>query len=246
MLAGLGGNAAGNVGVGAEGKFEFRYENGKVKFVSGAMLTYGIGAKAGLVFELDVNKAIELFSHIFRSVEWHKVDSVTLMAFEFYTNITFAKFIAVGKLGEYAFDKAKGFWDWFDNQRKKKEDINESKKQIRINVNNAEELRKSPPETLGHLVLTIMETVEADDFDAIIKILGATESSHELKWILRNAQDEIKISSDSSDSDKGNALEEGIRRVLEFGLNNDSVSDKLEIYNRKIRTILKRNSIYYE
>ncbi|NLW32668.1 MAG: hypothetical protein GXY77_14565, partial [Fibrobacter sp.] len=56
LLAGFGGNAAGNVGIGAEGKFEFRYENGKVKFVSGAMLTYGIGAKAGLVFELDVNK----------------------------------------------------------------------------------------------------------------------------------------------------------------------------------------------
>ncbi|NLW32023.1 MAG: hypothetical protein GXY77_11270, partial [Fibrobacter sp.] len=220
--------------------------NGKVKFVSGAMLTYGIGAKAGLVFELDVNKAIELFSHIFRSVDWHKVDSVTLMAFEFYTNITFAKFIAAGKLGEYAFDKAKDFWGWFKDKRQHSKDINEFKNNIRVNINNAEELKNSPPETLGHLVLTIMETVESDDFDAIIKILEAAESSHELKWILRNAQDKIKISSDSNDNDKGNALEEGIRRVIEFGLNNDSVSDKLEIYNRKIRTILKRNSIYYE
>src|SRR5690554_8194623 len=119
------------------------------------MLTYGIGAKAGLAFELDVNKAIELFSHIFRSVEWHKVDSVTLMAFEFYTNITFAKFIVVGKLGEYAFDKAKGFWDWFKDKRQHSKDINEFKNNIRVNINNAEELRNSPPETLGHLVLKI-------------------------------------------------------------------------------------------
>src|SRR5690606_38526126 len=155
--------------------------------------------------------------HIFRSVDWHKVDSVTLMAFEFYTNITFAKFIVVGKLGEYAFDKAKDFWGWFKDKRQHSKDINEFKKNIRLNINNAEELRNSPPETLGHLVLTIMETVESDDFDAIIKILEAAESSHELKWILRNAQNKIKISSDSSDSDKGNALEEGLRRVLEFG-----------------------------
>jgi len=244
LLAGLGGNAAGNVGVGAEGKFEFRYEDGKVKFVSGAMLTYGIGAKAGLVFELDVNKAIELFSHIFRSVDWHKVDSVTLMAFEFYTNITFAKFIAAGKLGEYAFDKAKDFWGWFKDKRQHSKDINEFKKNIRLNINNAEELRNSPPETLGHLVLTIMETVESDDFDAIIKILEAAESSHELKWILRNAQNKIKISSDSSDSDKGKALQEGIRRVMEFGMEIQDVELKYNLYKNKIGMVLDSYEIY--
>jgi len=177
-------------------------------------------------------------------VDWHKVDSVTLMAFEFYTNITFAKFIAAGKLGEYAFDKAKDFWGWFKDKRQHSKDINEFKKNIRLNINNAEELRNSPPETLGHLVLTIMETVESDDFDAIIKILEAAESSHELKWILRNAQNKIKISSDSSDSDKGKALQEGIRRVMEFGMEIQDVELKYNLYKNKIGMVLDSYEIY--
>ena len=231
------GLSAGTALLGAEGKFEFSYADGKLRFISGLMLTLGIGGKVGLSFEIGVDKAIELFSHLFRSVDWHRVDSVTLLAFEFYANVTFSKFIVAGKIGEYVFEKAKGYWDWFESQKKNHQVLENTKENIRKNVANTDDLKNSPPETMGHLILTLMATTEAEDFDAIIKILEAAETDHELKWVLRNAQDAIPVSSKSTDKEKGDALDEGIKRVGNFGNNLDEystyVNRSMEILNEK-------------
>ena len=237
MLSAIGGTAAGTALLGAEGKFEFSYADGKVRFESGLMLTLGIGGRVGLSFEIGVDKAIELFSHLFRSVDWHRVDAVTLLAFEFYVNVTFANIIAAGKLGEYVFEKAKGYWDWFDDQKMNPEILKQSKTNIRNNIGSVDDLKNSPPETKGHLILTLMATTEEDDFNAIIKILEAAETDHELKWVLRNAQDAIPISTKSTDKEKGDALDEGIKRVGNFGNNLDEYSTYvnrfMEILNEK-------------
>lgn len=154
-LAAVGANAGGSVGVGVEEKFNFSFKDGKVTFVTGVMATLGIGGKAGLVFEIGADKAVELFSHMFRSVDWHRVDSVTLLAFEFYANVAFAQFIAAGKAGKYVFNKVTDFTGWFSDQKQSKLGFSEVKMNIRANVNDTQSLKDSPPETLGHLLLTI-------------------------------------------------------------------------------------------
>ena len=123
-----------------------------------------------------------------------------------------------GVLADKAMLDVGDFGGWLSN----KADIlgsqlTEVKGIIRKNINDAQKLLASPPETLGGQVLkTIMSSVEKDDFNAIIQVLQSAKSDHELKWILRNVPGR-KLTEKSGEAEKGEALLEGLKTILIYG-----------------------------
>ena len=100
---------------------------------------------------------------------------------------------------------------------------------------------QSPPETLGRLIQTIMSTAEEDDFSAIIKILESAQSEHELKWILRN----VVENSGKTDAEKGEAIQEGIRKVLVFGTDSDALKGAQQVFQNTVKDLFDEKSITY-
>ncbi|MDG5816505.1 hypothetical protein QA601_15515 [Chitinispirillales bacterium ANBcel5] len=77
--------------------------------------------------------------------------------------------------------------------------------------------RLSPPETLGRVLKTVMAIPEEGDFETIEKILSSIKCKHQLKWTLRNVQDEYVITHPVSDRNRRLAMEKGKKVILEFG-----------------------------
>ncbi len=216
-LTAIAGTAAGNAGIGAEGKVEFSYSNGKVKFCAGAMLTFGLGGKLGVEYELDAKQAVNLFSHLFESVEWRRVDAVTLAAFEFYLNATFAPIV----LGVRAVEKpvvatATQFGEWLQRKAASAASFADLKATTYLGAADPQLLRVAPPETLGRVLQVLLMEFQPEDFTAILNVLKATQSAHELKWTLRHAQMEIEP---NSEANKEKALKIGIQRLRSHGAN---------------------------
>jgi hypothetical protein len=161
-------------------------------------------------------------AHIFNSVDYHRVVTISDSAFKAFQDFAFAQFVNTEKIAGVLADKAMlevgDFGGWLSN----KADIlgsqlTEVKGIIRKNINDAQKLLSSPPETLGGQVLkTIMSSVEEDDFEAIIQVLQSAKSDHELKWILRNVPGR-KLTEKSGEAEKGEALLEGLKTILIYG-----------------------------
>jgi len=239
-LAGIQTVLAGSAGIGAGLKFKFGYINGKIRFECGATLVVGLGGKAGYAFDIGIDEGFDLFAHILNSVDYHYVHEFVDGAFEAIRDYSFATFKATGKIigstAVRAIDEVRDFTsllgDAIDEQ--KAVIISKTKAIIRSNINDMNKLRNAPPETLGGQVLrTIMATTEPDDFAAIIKVLESAKSAHELKWIIR------RIVASNSKDPNGDVLQEGIRKLQNFGSNLDQYMD----YANKLTRILDENNI---
>jgi hypothetical protein len=100
---------------------------------------------------------------------------------------------------------------------------------IHSRIGERSRLRRTPPEALGRLLSTLMETREAEDFQGIRFILGScarTKESaapispdHKLKWVLRSvsAIPIPEMAGPERDAQKGEALRDGIRILKDFG-----------------------------
>ena len=241
-LAGISAVASGNIGAGVGANFEIEYKNGKFHFECGAMAVVGIGGKGGLAFELGIDETIELFAHLFNSVDFHRIDSVGALVFQVLLNASFAQFIVVGKVTDAILDKTKDFFGWLGDEKKNKDKYRKTKSTIRINLNNPKILKGKLPEALGQLIITIMEVPEEQDFDDILRVLKSADGNqHKLKWILRSVFDS-KLS--VKGGDKGGALDKGIRKLLEFGgyFEEDRKNKKIP-YLQNLFLRLKKNGI---
>ncbi|MDG5816507.1 LysM peptidoglycan-binding domain-containing protein [Chitinispirillales bacterium ANBcel5] len=206
------------LGAGFEAKAVFEYDGEVVSFETGIMATKGIGGKAGIAVEISVDKAIDLFSHLFESVEWHRVGAVASLTFEVFANVMFAKWITVGRVGKGIVDRVSNFGSWLVDRVDSVFGIRETKECIKRNTNQ-DMISHSPPETLGRVLKTVMASPEEDDFKTIEEILSSIKCKHQLKWTLRNVQDEYVITHPVSDRNRRLALEKGIERLLAFGMN---------------------------
>jgi len=210
--------AAGSAGAGAEVKFEVKYDNGKFRIETSVMAVVGIGGKYGGVFELNVDQGVALIAHLFDCVKFHYITAVKSEAFDAYVNVTLGRFLFVGT---FADKYLSGFRTWIQTVSNK--DYKEAKQVVRKNIRDSSKFKDSPPETLGQLLQVIVKVPEVDDFEAILKVLRSADSigdeGHKLKWIIRSFHDPdlSKKSVSIRDQESKTALEEGIRKLMEFG-----------------------------
>ena len=157
-LAEVSAGGEGSLGIGGEVKVSIGYSEGKFKMAASAMLVFGPGAKGSFELSFGVDEGFELLAHLFFSVDYHWIEEVAKEAFEAFVNLAFSRFLpkelqktigALGGMGEFS-QKVLSYV---------RKNIAEIKKTIRTNVQNTENLRKSPPETLGsHVLKTLMTT----------------------------------------------------------------------------------------
>jgi hypothetical protein len=181
-----------SAGAAAEASAVLEYKERKLHIELSARAVAGIGGAVKIECSLGIDEGFALMAHIFNSVDYHRVVTISDSAFKAFQDFAFAQFVNTEKIAGVLADKAMlevgDFGGWLSN----KADIlgsqlTEVKGIIRKNINDAQKLLASPPETLGGQVLkTIMSSVEKDDFNAIIQVLQSAKSDHELKWILRN------------------------------------------------------------
>ncbi len=246
-LAVIAGVAAGNAGLGAGAKLKISYKSGNVRFEMGVMATLGIGGKCGTAFEVGIDEGFELVAHILNSVNYHYVKEIFGNAYGTLRDYSFVCFKEAGEIVgdavEDALEDVKDIGGWLKRQIEIKagQALSDAKSFIRNNINDKDKLKKAFPETLGGMVLkTLMATVEAEDFDAVIKVLKSAKSDHELKCILRNVSDLPKQTSDQ----KGEALQDGIKMLLGFGgyFEEDDELKKVR-YLKDIFNILRNDKI---
>jgi len=235
----------GRAGVGGEVKFEVKYENGKFRIETGIMAVVGIGGKCGGAFELNVNEGVALIAHLFDSVNFHYMKAVANEAFDAYVNTTLERYLFLGAVTEKFL---KGFKLWIKEVSDK--EYKETKQTIRKTIQDSSKFKISPPETLGQLLQTIVKVPEEDDFEAILKVLrsaeGRDDEGHKLKWIIRSFHDPelSKKKEKTGDEESKFALEEGIRKLMEFGKTN-----LLEAYYKRyvsnLKELLNENKITF-
>jgi transcription initiation factor IIF auxiliary subunit len=211
-----------SAGAAAEASAVLEYKEGKLHIELSARAVAGIGGAMKIECSLGIDEGFALMAHIFNSVDYHRVVTISDSAFKAFQDFAFAQFVNTEKIAGVLADKAMlevgDFGGWLSN----KADIlgsqlTEVKGIIRKNINDAQKLLSSPPETLGGQVLkTIMSSVEEDDFEAIIQVLQSAKSDHELKWILRNVPGR-KLTEKSGEAEKGEALLEGLKTILIYG-----------------------------
>ena len=243
-LAGVSASASGNIGAGAGAKFEIEYKAGKFHFECGAMSVIGIGGKGGLAFELGIDEAVELFAHLFNSVDFHRIDSVGALAFQALLNVSFAQFIVVGEVTENILDKTKDFFGWLTRESKNELKFKNTKSTLQKNLSNPKMLKGKLPEALGQLILTIMEVPEERDFDDILTVLKSADGNqHKLKWIIRSVYDP-KLS--VKGGDKGKALDEGMKKLFRFGGYFETQEEKKNtFYINSLITLFNANKIQH-
>jgi len=88
---------------------------------------------------------------------------------------------------------------------------------------------------------------EEDDFEAILKVLrsaeGRDDEGHKLKWIIRSFHDpELSKKKETvREQESKTALEEGIRKLMEF--RKDINDSKYRNYINELKMIINRNGI---
>jgi hypothetical protein len=142
-------------------------------------------------------------------------------------------------------EKAFSFVDWLTQNKKSPTKFSETKDNIRININDIEKLRTSPPEALGQLLQTIVEVPEVEDFNSILKVLESAsergDDAHRLKWIIRSFYDPKLSRTDGLDEPmKKVALEEGVRMLKGFGKEFEKDYEK---YLQQVNDLLDENNI---
>lgn len=230
----------GNAGAGAEVKFEVKYENGKFRIETGVMAVCGVGGKLGGSFELNVNEGVALLAHLFDSVDFHRINAVMETAFDAYVNVTLGRYLFMGTVAQKFL---KGFKSWIKEVSDK--EYKESKQTVRKNIEDPSHFKISPPETLGQLLQTIVKIPEENDFEAILTILrsadGRSDEGHKLKWIIRSFHDPDLSKRKNNEKESKIALEEGIRKLMEFGKNLDE--NKYGKYTNEFKMTINRNGI---
>jgi hypothetical protein len=238
-LAEVSAGAEGSFGIGGEVKAKIGYDGKNFTMAASAMLVFGPGGKGTVELSFGIDEGFELLAHIFYSVDYHFVKDVMLEAFEAFVAIAFALFlpehlrktlkgIGATKLASVVLGYVQ-------------KNLAEAKWTIRANINNPANLKKSPPETLGGEVLrTLMQSVEPDDFNAIIKVLESAKNDHELKWIIRCIVDS------KAEDVGGKLLQEGIRRLLKYGKDHRDITiQNQNSYVARIKRILQIKGIDY-
>ncbi|HEX2959421.1 MAG TPA: hypothetical protein VHO70_21480 [Chitinispirillaceae bacterium] len=235
----------GSAGAGVGIKITFGVKEGKWRIAFGARLVVGLGGKVTIEVEIGLDEGYKLVAHILDSVDYHNVEHISSEAFKAFKDYSFAQFRSVGNItaaaAKTAMSEVVDFSKWLRSTTADPSKIKNVKDTVYKTVSDSEKLKNSPPETLGGMLLqTIMSTVEESDFDAIVKILESAKSEYELKWILRRlVNDTIK------DDPDGKWLQEGIKRVLEFG--REKVRKELfDSYNTRVQRILEGKGIIYE
>ncbi|MBN1601947.1 MAG: hypothetical protein JW915_10075 [Chitinispirillaceae bacterium] len=237
----------GSAGAGVGIKITFGVKEGKWRIAFGARLVVGLGGKVTLEVEIGLDEGYKLVAHILDSVDYHYVEHISSEAFKVFKDYSFAQFRRVGEVAGEAADsimkEVSDFGKWLKTTTQSSDIIRSIKSNMYNTISDPVKLQQSPPETLGGMVLrTIMSSVEEHDFDAIIKVLESAKSEHELKWILRRLMnDTIK------DDPDGKWLQEGIKKVLEFGEKVQSLQNSRKSYIAQVENILSlKGIIYYE
>ena len=219
-LGEIGSEAGFTAGAAANISFKISYQNGRFHYHFKAAAAWGLGGDVGWKFEVDVNEGYKLIHHLLKNTEFHRMVEIELAAFTAYKDYAFAlavEGVEIAQLGAIAaMAKVHHFEYWLEQR---KEEIAKLGEKVKGNSLREVMFQKMPPEALGQAILTVMLTREETDFDTIIDILKASESSHETKWVLRNVG-RIKMESNVSphfEKEKERALKAGIKKIEDFG-----------------------------
>ncbi|MBW8888833.1 MAG: hypothetical protein JF616_13845 [Fibrobacteres bacterium] len=236
-LATLTGGVGASAGIGGEAAFRVEYQDGVFRFKMGAALCLGLGLKGSSLIEADVREGWAMLGHLCDCVDFHFVAVIAKEAFAAYRNYAFACFTAERHMEEGLLSEAAARVDWARHEAgdfrrwlgSRAEDLGRVKGKILSRIGERSRLRRSPPEALGQLLATLMETREAEDFQGIRYILGSCAPSeggparispdHKLKWVLRyvSAIPIPEMAGPERDAKKGEALRDGIRILKDFG-----------------------------
>lgn len=214
-LASLTGGIGASAGLGGEAGLRVEYEDGVFRFKMSAELCLGLGLKDSSLIEVEVREGAAMLGHLFACVDFHFVEAVSKEAFAAFRNHAFSFFTGEHFLAEDLRSAATG--------------LGRIKAAILSRVGERSRLRRTPPEAMGRLLATLMESREAGDFQGIRFILGScacgedgtaarVPPDHKLKWVLRcvSARSIPEADGPEREAEKAAALEDGIRILREF------------------------------
>jgi hypothetical protein len=225
LLGEVKGTAEVSAGIAIEVLAEAGLGNGEFRIKLAARAVAGLGGKLGTEIGLGTDEGYKFLTYVFRSFDYHYVIEVAGDAFDACVKLGIIKMTdvmeAMDEIYDTGVDLVRKIYEWGEKRglhikKKMVQDINSDKK--------SEEIKNNVPEANGSILIGIMETPEEEDFDTIIKILKpATE--HELKSILRfvgmSNPDIVNVKPLHNDPNykkwQGDALQEGIKLLLEFG-----------------------------
>ena len=188
----------------------------RVKF--GAQAVAGLGIKLGTEIGLGIDQGYKFVTYILYSLDYHYAMEIAGDAFKAVARMSIAKITEVSEVADdlsvWGKDIVIDAFNWGERMGRK---VKQEMVQAIISGQKNQEVEMTLPESGGFLILGIMETPEEQDFDAIIAILRPA-SQHKLKSVLRTVS-EMKLDRNDPDfsAQQGKALQEGIRRLLEFG-----------------------------
>ncbi|MDB5102986.1 MAG: hypothetical protein JWP91_675 [Fibrobacteres bacterium] len=227
-----------SAGAGLEGKLAVEYGNGVFCFRMSAAACFGLGLKGDTGFEVEAKEGWEFVGHLLDCLDFHYVAEITEEAFVAYRNYAFAVFTAELERGNavVAATQAQINWtkhalgdftEWLGDKARELESI---KEKITARAGDRSLFRKVPPEALGRLLATVMQTRSQTDFQVIRYILGSTvqdgpspakaaSGDHKLKWTLRSVSEIVIPAGPETvkEAKKEEALRDGIRIIREFG-----------------------------
>ncbi len=213
-LAREGGALSGRAGIGGEAGVKFEFKGGKIRFSARAALVIGLGGKAELIYELDLNEGCTLMAHFIESVAYHNVFDIAPDCFEAYYK--FHLYVLTQSrtmLQELARGSIRKITDWWN------EDAQVDKKTTLVELDDTK-LRQAPPEALGRIIQLIMKSRQDTDYERILRILEQTRhdlpeenNNHELEWILRFT---TKERTHDVKSDPDTYLISGARKIYDY------------------------------
>ncbi|MDB5051025.1 MAG: hypothetical protein JWO30_4096 [Fibrobacteres bacterium] len=230
-LGKVGMQAGVSAGAGAEGRLKIEYEGCRFRFEMSAAAAWGLGARQGFLFEVDVAEGWKLIGHLLDCVDFHFVAEISAAAYRAYANYAFATLAAdihrAQAHVDWANDRVGRFQEWLGGLGGRLEAV---KKMLCESSAQRSILRMAPPQALGQALRTIMRTREIGDAKAIRYLLHSTvrpgeatgkelPADHKLKWTLRYVSG-LAIPEEEGperESMKEAALKAGVERIRASG-----------------------------
>ncbi len=252
-FAGLGdvkGTAEASFGVAGNLQAQIGYNDGVFFVKIGARAVVGIGGKLGTEIGLGIDEGFKFVAYILRSFDYHYVEETMGEAFDTCVKMSILAIANVTEKIGKATEKGKALvLHAFEIGTEVKDEMIEAI----LGDERKEEIKFAAPEATGSIILGIMEIPQESDFDAIIKLLQSADSDHELKSILRTVGLEdiaIKASRPKRGTPlyskwQGDALQEGIRRLLGFGEGIKKLEFAYPGYRGKVKRVLEEKNIEF-
>jgi hypothetical protein len=216
-----------------------------VRLAAGAVV--GLGGKLGIEVEMGLVDGFEFVGYILNSFDYHYVMEIAPEAFNALIRIAVARMTDVEEIAVFSAAKGKALVkEAFNWGKQRGLDIKKGMTSAISGGQKEKIIQSSVPEASGAIILGIMEIPQESDFDAILKILRPAKK-HELKSILRVVSEMQYSRSMNFVEMQGKALQEGIRRLMEFGGYFDEEKGlRKNVYILEIQKVLKSNGINHE